>query len=575
MTPKRDDEHTTTEAHEIPTDQVADDVRTGGDVLVAAMRAAGVDMAFGVISIHNLPLVEAVDRDLRFVPVRHEAAAINAADSYARATGRIGVALTSTGTGAGNAAGAMLEALTTGSRVLHVTGNIDSAQLGKDRGVYHEVPRQLEMLGTVSRHALRVDAARRSERTLAEAVRLLDAAPTGPVSIDWPIDLQYTADPDKQARVPKTLRTDPEPQAATKREIAKAARVLRRAKRPLIWAGGGTRALASTAEGQRALVELAERWGAGVLTGAAGRGAVPEDHPLLIGNFAVADELAELVRDTDCLLTLGSHLRANETKTFELPLPGTHVQVDVDPEAPGRTYPVTEGIVADVRAVVPALLEELGKVRTEAGWGERVRAAADAARAAHRAEIGAYAGICDAMRRRLPREAVVVRDVTIPGSSWGNRLLDVYRPTENVFAAGGGIGQGLAMAVGAGVARPGTPVLAIVGDGGLAVYLGELATLAAERPDVVLTVFNDGGYGVLRHMQEAKDQPHRGVDLLTPDLGGLARAFGLPHERVGDAAGFDAALERALGRGGPALIEVDVPALEPQPARFVPPVDVP
>ena len=249
MTPKRDDEHTTTEAHEIPTDQVADDVRTGGDVLVAAMRAAGVDVAFGVISIHNLPLVEAVDRDLRFVPVRHEAAAINAADSYARATGRIGVALTSTGTGAGNAAGAMLEALTTGSRVLHVTGNIDSAQLGKDRGVYHEVPRQLEMLGTVSRHALRVDAARRSERTLAEAVRLLDTAPTGPVSIDWPIDLQYTADPDKQARVPKTLRTDPEPQAATKREIAKAARALRRAKRPLIWAGGGTRALASTAEG--------------------------------------------------------------------------------------------------------------------------------------------------------------------------------------------------------------------------------------------------------------------------------------------------------------------------------------
>ena len=360
-----DDQHVSTEAHRVPAEDLTPEGPNGGAILVEAMRDAGVEVAFGVISIHNIPLVEAIDRDLRFVPVRHEAAAINAADAYARTSGRIGVALTSTGTGAGNAAGAMLEALTAGSRVLHVTGNIDSAHLGKDRGVYHEVPRQLEMLGTVSRHALRVESARRAGRTLAEAVHLLDGGgdrPAGPVSVDWPIDLQYTADPARQARVPKKLRAAAAPEAATKREITRAARVLRKARRPLIWAGGGTRSLASTAEGRRALVELAEHWGAGVLTGAAGRGAIPEDHPLLIGNFAVAEELAELIRDADCLLTLGSHLRANETRSFELPLASTHVQVDVDPEAPGRTYPVAQGIVADVRTVVPALLDRLGRV---------------------------------------------------------------------------------------------------------------------------------------------------------------------------------------------------------------------
>ncbi|MDO5500854.1 MAG: thiamine pyrophosphate-binding protein, partial [Propionibacteriaceae bacterium] len=210
-------EHTTTEATEIATSKVATDPGTGGDLLVEFMREAGVEVAFGVISIHNIPLIEAVDRELRFVPVRHEASAINAADGYARATGGIGVAITSTGTGAGNAAGAMLEALTAGSRVLHVTGNIDKKFLGEGRGVYHEVPRQLDMLRSVSRHTLQVEKPKQAARVLAEAMRLLDTAPTGPVSIDWPIDLQYTADPAKQAPVPDA---DPKILTPGKREIA-------------------------------------------------------------------------------------------------------------------------------------------------------------------------------------------------------------------------------------------------------------------------------------------------------------------------------------------------------------------
>ena len=131
MSEKTPDKHLTTETQVITTEQIDKDARTGGDILVEAMRNAGVDVAFGVISIHNLPLVEAIDRDLRFVPVRHEAAAINAADGYARATGGIGVAITSTGTGAGNAAGSMLEALTAQSRVLHITGNVNADLIGE------------------------------------------------------------------------------------------------------------------------------------------------------------------------------------------------------------------------------------------------------------------------------------------------------------------------------------------------------------------------------------------------------------------------------------------------------------
>ncbi|WP_432557709.1 thiamine pyrophosphate-binding protein [Granulicoccus sp. GXG6511] len=568
--PTSPDEHAiTTEAHEVPVSALTPDAVTGGDILVEVMRAAGVEVAFGVISIHNLPLVEAVDRELRFVPVRHEAAAINAADGYARATGGIGVAITSTGTGAGNAAGAMLEALTAQSPVLHVTGNINAELIGEGKGAYHEVPRQLAMLQSVSSHAMRIETARQPRAVLTDALRLLRTAPTGPVSVDWPIDLQYTADPEAQNKIDER---DPQPRAGARRDLERAAAVLQEARRPLIWAGGGARRVGPT------LVALAEAWGAGVLTGANGRGSIPEDHPLCIGNFAADEALADLLADADCLLTIGSHLRGNETRNFELPLPATHVQIDVDPDALGRNYPVSVGLHADARVVVPALLEALGEAEipgTDDDWGARVAQAAAAARKSHRKDIGAYAQICDSLRKRLPRRSPIVRDVSIPGSSWGNRLLAVFDPTDNLYAAGGGIGQGLAMAIGAAVGRPDQPVLAMIGDGGLAVHLGELAVLAAERPDVVVVLFNDGGYGVLRNMQTAAHRPQRAVDLHTPDFERLAESFGLKHRHVASAEDFDKALKKALKKGGPSILEIDVTALRPRPADLVPPAEVP
>lgn len=560
--------HTTTEAHDIPTSEITPDVSTGGDILVEVMRAAGVDVAFGVVSIHNIPLVEAVDRELRFVPVRHEAAAINAADGYARATGGIGVAITSTGTGAGNAAGSMLEALTAQSRVLHITGNVNVDLIGEGKGAYHEVPRQLAMLDAVSDNAMRIQTPRQARAVLTEAVRQLGAPPFGPVSVDWPIDLQYLADPDEQNKVNER---DVAVRSGNRRDIQRAAEIMSEAERPLIWAGGGARRIGAP------LAKLAKAWGAGVLTGANGRGSVPEDHPLLIGNFAADEALEDVLDAADCILTIGSHLRGNETRNFELPLPKTHIQIDLDADALGRNYPATVALQADAVRVVPALLEELKSLETapDKDWAKQIATAAMAARKAHRKDIGAYAEICDSMRRRLPRRSPIVRDVTIPGSSWGNRLLEIYDPADNIYAAGGGIGQGLAMAIGAGIARPDDTVLAMIGDGGLSVHLGELAVLAAEEPNVVVALFNDGGYGVLRNLQKASGAKKRAVDLLTPDFALLAESFGLRHTHVGSAEAFDKALKKAVKRGGPSIIEIDVKALRPKPKKLVPPTSAP
>lgn len=534
----------------------------GGDLLVAVLRELGIGTVFGIVSVHNLPLVEAVDRDLRFVPVRHEASAVNAADAYGRARGGLGCALTSTGTGAGNAAGSLIESLSAGSSVLHVTGQVESAYLGSGRGFIHETKDQLGMLTAVSAFAASVPDTHRAGRILREAACAALAAPGGPASVEWPIDLQYAAQSDTPAAV-----AAPTPPAPTDGELAAAGAVLARARRPLIWAGGG--ATGARDEVSRLLVAT----GAGLLTSNSGRGTVPEDDGRVIGNFATAPAVRALLADADLLLTVGTHFRSNETADYTLELPAAHIQIDVDTAALGRVYPAPHPLHGDAAATLARLLEHARPA--EPGWGERVTDVRTEVRANLHDGIGPQAAICDAIRAALPREAVVARDVTIPSSSWGNRLLELYDPRDNVFPRGGGIGQGLGMGIGAALARPGAPTVVIAGDGGLAVHLGELLTLAQERPRLTLMVFNDGGYGVLRNMQDRYSERRSGVDLATPDFALLARACALPYLRISAAEQAGPVIGRAVASDGPTLVEVDLAALGPMKNPFTPPVRIP
>lgn len=395
---------------------------TGGDLLVAVLRELGIDTVFGIVSVHNLPLVEAVDRELRFVPVRHEATAVSAADAYGRARGSIGCALTSTGTGAGNAAGSLIESLSSGTAVLHVTGQIDSAYLGSGRGFIHETKNQLSMLRAVSAYAATVTSADDAGRLLREAARAALTAPGGPGSVEWPVDLQYAAQTDTGAA--PADGPHPVPDAA---ELAAAAALLASARRPLIWAGGG-----ATGAGPE-LTALLAATGAGLLTSNSGRGAVPEDHPAVIGNFATTPAVRALLADADVLLTIGTHFRSNETADYTLTLPAAHIQLDIDPAAPGRVYPARHALHGRAAEVLESLLPYAR--RAEPDWTARVTSVREEVRALLHDSIGPQAAVCDALRAVLPREAVVARDVTIASSSWGNRLLDMYDPRSNVFRA--------------------------------------------------------------------------------------------------------------------------------------------
>ncbi|MBI4492082.1 MAG: thiamine pyrophosphate-binding protein [Chloroflexi bacterium] len=540
---------------------------SGGDAVVQVLKAAGVEVVFGVASIHNLPIYDAIARrgDLRAVAARSEAGAANMADGYARASGRLGVAITSTGTGAGNACGALVEAATAGSPVLHLTGQIASPHLDQGKGFIHEARDQLGMLRAVSKQAHRPTSPATIAPTLVAAIEQALAAPRGPVSVELPIDYQQA-----RVAVPGLAVRPPERRAPAEEEVQRAAEVLAGARRPLLWAGGGAIASEAGAEVQ----ELAERLGAGVLTSNAGRGALPEDHPLCLGNFAQSPALEPLLAAADALLAVGTHFRANETRGWRLPLPARLVQVDVDPLAIGRSEPAAAGLVGDAKLALRALLEALPRAtRPDPAYAEQLAAARAAARAALRATLGPYARIVDELRAALPRDAVLVRDVTISTSTWGNRLFELYEPRTSIHAAGGGIGQGFQMALGAKLARPERAVVAVCGDGGFLVNAGELATAVQEGIAVVLLLFNDGGYGVLRNIQDRGYGGRRiGVDLRAPDFVRLAEAFGAWARRVRAVEQFAPVLHAALQAGGPALVELDMAAIGPFATLFGGPV---
>jgi acetolactate synthase-1/2/3 large subunit len=538
--------------------------RNGGELLAAHLTSLGIGAVFGIVSVHNLPLVEAIEADpgLRFVPVRHEATAVNAADAYGRARGSIGCALTSTGTGAGNAAGSLVESLSAGTAVLHITGQVESAYLGSGRGFIHETKDQLGMLTAVSKYAATVTSTHDAGRILREASAAALTAPAGPASVEWPIDLQYAAQED-DGSTPAAV----EPPVPDEAQLAAARALLASARQPLIWAGGG----ANTARAE--LLALVEATGAGLLTSNSGRGTIPEDHEQVIGNFATTPAVRALLKDADALVTVGTHFRSNETADYGLELPTAHIQIDIDTAALGRVYPARHALHGAASAVLPELT--MAARRADAAWTDRVRRVRDEVRATLHDTIGPQAALCDALADALPRGAVVARDVTIPSSSWGNRLLPLHDPHANVFPRGGGIGQGLGMGIGAAVARRDEPTVVIAGDGGLAVHLGELLTLAQERPRLTLVVFNDGGYGVLRNMQDKYSERRSGVDLFTPDFATLATACGLTYARISDASDAAAVIKAAVAHDGPTLVEVDLAALGPMKNPFTPPVKIP
>jgi len=538
---------------------------TVGDFIAQALADVGVTTIFGVISIHNMPILDAVARQgrIRFVPARGEAGAMNMADAFARASGGLGVCLTSTGTAAGNAAGAQAEALTAGSRVLHLTSQVDSNYADRDRAPIHDVPKQAEMLRGVSKSVFRIWDANGALGTLSAAISAALSAPSGPVSLEVPVDVQRSP-VTSTARIHAPVIQRP---IAPDSVIDEIAEHLKAAKRPLIWLGGGARNAVAEA------TELMRR-GVGVVSSTNGRGVVSEEEAATLGAFNMGPDAAELYQTCDLMLVVGSRLRGNETRNNQMPLPRPLLQIDADAGQGGRNYPVDVFAHGDAADTLRRLLDRLPeKLDTDPQLTFDIARARATAEGRLRDQLGAYRVIADAISAKVGEgNHVWVRDVTISNSTFGNRYVRLSEPTQGVHALGGGIGQGVAMGVGAALACEGRKAITLIGDGGTMLGLAEMITAVEERAPLVYVLMNDQAYGVIQNIQDAQYDSRRHYSQLhVPDFKAFCGSINMPHVRVDDVAEFEAVLEAAIAAEGPRLIEVDMCAIGPFAQSFAGP----
>ncbi len=535
-----------------------------GDAIARALADIGVTTAFGVISIHNMPILDAIARQgrIRFIPARGEAGAMNMADAYARVSRKLGVVITSTGTAAGNAAGSQVEALTAGSPVLHITTQVDREFIDRDRAAIHDVPRQPDMLRAISKNYLRVWEPMAAIDTLLVAATEALSAPAGPVTLEIPVDVQRTLVPLRQlSSLPDIAPRSPDPA-----QLDALAALALNAKRPLLWLGGGAR---GAAEAATALVDR----GFGAVTSTNGRAVVPEDHPRSLGAFNMTRDAQDIYAHADLMIVVGSRLRGNETQNNLMPLPRL-VQVDADPSQAARNYPVQLFVAGDARQVLEGLLQRLPKtLDTDSAFLANIATARAKSEATLRAGLGPYASVAEHLSHRVRTGGHPwVRDVTISNSTFGNRYVRLAAPHLGVHALGGGIGQGIAMGIGAALAGVSAKAITLLGDGGAQLMIGEFATAVETRANMVFILMNDRGYGVIRNIQDAQYGSRRVYsDILTPDFALICQSVALPHERVADVKNFAAALDRALAVQGPCLIEIDMTAIGPFSQSFAGP----
>jgi len=534
-----------------------------GDLVAEFLARIGVTTCFGIVSVHNIPMLDGIGRRnaIRYVMARNEMGGAHMADAYARVSGHLGVMFSSTGPGAANTVPGLVEAQFAGSPVLHITGQTPTRFIDRDMGSVHDVPGQTAMLAAVCKSAYRIRSAAEALGVLTRAAAEALTPPRGPVSIEIPIDIQRTVI-ERPAQLDTLALPIPPALVPDAAALDEAAEILARAKRPMLWLGNGAKA--AGAEAMRLLA-----LGFGAVSSWNGRGIVPEDHPMTLGGLQGngAPRVVKFYEEVDAMLVVGSKLRAHETLELNLKLPKTLIHVDVNPAANGRTYPSACFVNGDAALTMAALAERLrGRMQVAPGYAAEFARMKQEAVAEYCATLGPYHDFPALLRGALPRDALWVRDITISNSSWGNRIFPVYGPRDAVHPVSAAIGPGLPMGIGAAMAGGGRKAIAMVGDGGFALNQTELWTAVQERAELVVMVMNDRGYGVIKHIQGAlQDGRMFFGDLQGSDLMQLAKVAGLPGFRVSRTEDLAATVAQAVATPGPSLVEVDMTAIGPFP----------
>ncbi len=541
----------------------------GADLLVGALADAGVEVVFGLPGVHNLALWRSLARSpIRLVTVRHEQAAAYAADGYARATGRCGVALTTTGPGAANTLGAVGEAWAGRSPIVVVATDIPSTlrRPGVYRGALHEMVDQGAMFAPLVKTVMKVHRAEDAGDVLSAAISEALNPPSRPVYVEVPTDFlsaEVLDAPSSRAKssLATSSRIDDAHVSGTD-ELDAATAMVQRSERPLIWAGGG--AVASGAGPAVAL--LAERLAAPVLTTYQARGLLGSDHPCAVGVPPHVPAAGQIWDDADLVVGVGTDFDGMMTQNWRMPAPKLLVAINVDAVDASKSYRPDVMIVSDAAVGTRALAERLEPVerhRLET-LEQRLAQLRQVVRDDLLTEHPEAVAFLDEFDAAIPSESVVVADMCIPGY-WLAGFHRVSGPRRLAYPVGWGtLGYAFPAAIGAALGSD-APVVSVSGDGGFLFCCGELATVAEEQVPLTAVIVDDGGYGMLRYDQRSSGDEPFGVDLVTPDYEALARSFGVEAETV-DGLGkeFGSALAHHVRSPGASVL-VARAALDPPP----------
>jgi len=521
---------------------------TGGEAIVSGLVAHGIDTVFGLPGAQVYGLFDAFHQaQLKVIGARHEQACGYMAYGYARSSGKPGVFSVVPGPGVLNAGAAMLTAFGSNEPVLCLTGQVPTQFLGKGRGHLHEMPDQLATLRTFVKWADRIEYPDVAPTLVARAFQEMMSGRRGPVALEMPWDI-FTARAEVGAA--KVFETFPAP-VPDADHVKDAAMLIAASKRPMIFVGSGA------IDAREAVLELAETIDAPVVAFRSGRGIVSNAHELGLTMAAAY----RLWPETDMMIGIGTRLELPTMTRWPYQPDGLKsVRIDIDP-VEMRRYPPNVAIIADAKAGTRALAAAVGRAgyRKTAGRRSAIREASAAALKEIQ-KVQPQMAYLNILREVLPANAIVTDELSQVGfASWYG--FPVYEPRTFITSGyQGTLGSGFPTALGAKVANPNRPVVAITGDGGFMFGVQELSTAVQFNVGVVTLVFNNNSYGNVRRDQRTRfDGRVVAADLVNPDFVKLAESFGVAASRVSSPDHFRPALEKALVHDGPYLIAIEIP----------------
>ncbi len=531
--------------------------RTVGQLVVDALIGAGVRHVFGVPGESFMGMLDAMyETPLRFVSTRHEGGASFMASSYSKISGEIGVCVGTRAVGSANMTIGIHNAKQDSTPMIAIAGQVSRAISGR------EAFQEVDLVGVMSHYckwATEVTTAGRVPEVMAKAIHIATSGRPGPVFLSVPQDVWNEATATPTASRPLLVSARPDLDA-----LRTALDALLSAKMPLIFSGGG---LYHSPLAGGALVKLAEASELPVITSWRHHDGFPNDHRLYLGSASLGAPRTvwQRIEDADAILVLGNRMQENSTQTYRLPSPGTRLfQVDLDVDGVVNHRVPEIAIQADASAALEALLAMVPSsvpglsARRQRNDADRARFEDATTLPPPRSRSGSvdYACVVGDMMRLLPPEAIVSTD---GGNfyAWLSRYFRFRRWPTYVGPASGAMGYGLPGAIGAKMASPGVPVVSVSGDGGFLMTMQELETAVRYDVPVVAVVLDNQRHGTIRMHQE-REHPGRpvGTELTTPDLAGVARAFGAAGWRVAENEDFGPALAEALVSRLPAVVHV-------------------